>query len=107
MLSSISEGLPLVLLEAFAAGIPAVATDVGSCRQLIMGEGAEDEAIGSAGGVVDINNPQALAEESLRLLTDRGHWERARQSAINRVERFYTHQKMFDGYRELYRLGML
>jgi glycosyltransferase involved in cell wall biosynthesis len=107
VLSSISEGLPLVLLEAFAAGIPAVATDVGSCRQLIMGEGAEDEAIGPAGGVVDINNPQALAEESLRLLTDRGHWERARQSAINRVERFYTHQRMFDGYRELYRLGML
>jgi glycosyltransferase involved in cell wall biosynthesis len=37
VLSSISEALPLVLLEGFAAGVPAVATDVGSCRQLIYG----------------------------------------------------------------------
>jgi glycosyltransferase involved in cell wall biosynthesis len=107
VLSSISEGLPLVLLEAFAAGVPAVATDVGSCRQLIMGEGMEDEAIGPAGGVVDINNPQALAEEVLRLLEDREQWESARNSAVTRVERYYTHQRMFDGYRELYLKGML
>ncbi len=33
-LSSISEGMPLVILEGFAAGVPCVATDVGSCRDL-------------------------------------------------------------------------
>lgn len=107
VLSSISEGLPLVLLEAFAAGIPAVATDVGSCRQLIMGHGNEDEALGAAGGVVGINNPQALAEEALRLLVDPVLWKQAQQAAVARVERFYTQQRMFASYNDLYRRGML
>jgi glycosyltransferase involved in cell wall biosynthesis len=48
VLSSISEALPLVLLEGLAAGVPAVATDVGSCRQLIYGLSEEDQALGAA-----------------------------------------------------------
>lgn len=106
VLSSVSEGLPLVILEAFAAGLPVVATDVGSCRQLIMGFGEEDEAIGAAGGVVGINNPQALADESLRLLNDPARWKQARLSAITRVERYYTQKQMFDSYHEIYRKGL-
>lgn len=54
VLSSISEALPLVLLEGFAAGVPAVSTDVGSCRQLIEGLDDEDRALGRAGEVVGI-----------------------------------------------------
>lgn len=106
VLSSVSEGLPLVILEAFAAGIPVVATDVGACRQLIMGHGPEDEAIGTAGGVVGINDPHGLATETLRLLNDPLQWQQARQAAITRVERYYTHKRMFDSYRELYRRGV-
>lgn len=106
VLSSISEGLPLVLLEAFAAGIPAVVTDVGACRQLIMGHGGEDEALGAAGGVVGINNPQALSEEALRLLTNPALWRQAQQAAVSRVERFYTQQRMFDSYSDLYCKGI-
>ncbi len=56
------EGLPLVALEGFAAGVPLVSTDVGSCRQLVEGVGEEDQALGVAGGIVPINSPQALAE---------------------------------------------
>lgn len=37
VLSSISEALPLVILEGYAAGVPALSTDVGSCRQLVEG----------------------------------------------------------------------
>jgi glycosyltransferase involved in cell wall biosynthesis len=37
-LTSISEGMPLVILEAFAAGVPAVCTNVGSCSELIYGK---------------------------------------------------------------------
>ncbi len=47
VLSSISEALPLVILEGYAAGVPTVSTDVGSCRQLIEGLGEEDRALGS------------------------------------------------------------
>lgn len=42
VLSSISEALPLVILEAQAAGVPVVSTDVGSCRQLIDGLEPQD-----------------------------------------------------------------
>lgn len=105
-LTSISEGLPLVALEAYAAGLPLVATDVGSCRQLVEGVGEEDEGLGSAGGVVPINNPQAFADASLSLLNSRENWHKAQASAIARVERFYTHERMFTQYRELYEEGI-
>jgi polysaccharide biosynthesis protein PelF len=106
VLSSISEGLPLVIIESFAAGVPAVATDVGSCRQLIMGLGDEDEAIGAAGSVVGINDPHSLAEECLRLLTNQKLWDQSQHAAIKRVERFYSQKQMFDSYSELYAGGM-
>ena len=34
-LTSISEALPLVVLEGFAAGVPSITTNVGACRQMI------------------------------------------------------------------------
>lgn len=46
VLTSISEAQPLVLLEAGAASIPCVTTDVGSCREII--EGLPEEAPNSA-----------------------------------------------------------
>lgn len=103
VLSSISEALPLVLLEGFAAGVPAVTTDVGSCRQLIYGHGSEDEALGAAGAVVRIADPAALGDACVNLLTDHDAWRAARAAGIARVERFYTQQLMFNRYRALYR----
>lgn len=106
VLSSISEGLPLVVLEAFAAGVPCVTTDVGSCRQLIYGAGPEDEAIGAAGEVVPIANPQALADAAVRLLADPKRWQQAAAAAVKRVERYYTQPQMFAAYRALYEQAM-
>ena len=102
VLSSISEALPLVTLEGFAAGVPCVSTDVGSCRQLIEGHGDEDRAFGVAGAVVRIADPQALAEAALPLLTDAEKWHAASRAGIARVERFYTQALMFERYRALY-----
>ncbi len=102
VLSSISEGLPLVLLEGFAAGVPAVSTDVGSCRQLVYGLNEEDQALGAAGRIVGIADPQALAEAALELLTDEAAWRAASEVGIRRVETYYTQERMFDSYRTIY-----
>jgi glycosyltransferase involved in cell wall biosynthesis len=102
VLSSISEALPLVILEGFAAGVPCVSTDVGSCHQLIHGHGEADEALGSAGAVVQIADPQALGDAIVPLLADSARWHAASRAGVARVEQLYTQKLMFDRYRALY-----
>ncbi|MFC0399071.1 GT4 family glycosyltransferase PelF [Paraburkholderia rhizosphaerae] len=101
-LTSISEALPLVVLEGFAAGVPSITTDVGSCRQLIEGYGDDDRALGAAGLVVPIANPAAFAQAVVELLGDAPRWHAAQAAGIARVRRFYTKAQMIDQYRALY-----
>ncbi|CAN0622148.1 polysaccharide biosynthesis protein PelF [Burkholderia multivorans] len=102
VLSSISEALPLVMLEAFAAGVPVVTTDVGACSELIYGADADDAALGAAGRVVPIADPAALAHEALALLADEDEWHAAQHAGIARVERYYSQERMIGAYRALY-----
>lgn len=106
VLSSISEALPLVILEGYAAGVPCVSTDVGSCRQLIEGLDEEDRELGSAGGVVNIADPQALADAAMALLRDPARWREAQQAGIRRVEKYYTDDLMFARYRQVYETAL-
>jgi glycosyltransferase involved in cell wall biosynthesis len=103
-LSSISEGMPLVILEGFAAGVPCVATDVGSCRDLIEGGINEDDIrIGIAGAITGIANPEALANEYIRLLNfENGEWKRAQKASRDRVEKYYRQELFLGDYRDLY-----
>lgn len=103
-LSSISEGMPLVILEGFAAGVPCVATDVGSCRDLIEGGiNNEDRAIGKAGAVTGIANPDALAKEYVRFLDfQNGLWKKAQEAGLKRVQKYYRQEMFLDAYRALY-----
>ncbi len=102
ILSSISEALPLVILEGYAAGVPTISTDVGSCRQLIEGLDDEDKALGASGAVVNIADPQGLADAAVALLRDEDGWRAASQAGIARVERYYTDDLMFGSYRRVY-----
>ncbi|MEG0139479.1 MAG: GT4 family glycosyltransferase PelF [Comamonas sp.] len=102
VLSSVSEALPLVILEAQASGVPVVSTDVGSCSQLINGLDEADQALGSCGRIVGIANPEALADASLELLTDSQKWQEASAAGIARVERYYTDDLLFERYRQIY-----
>ena len=102
VLTSISEALPLVILEAYASGVPALATDVGSCRELIEGNNEEDKLIGFSGRVVQIANPEETAKAAIELLTDETVWKKAQKAAIERVERYYTQKDMFEKYRKIY-----
>lgn len=102
VLSSISEALPLVILEGYAAGVPTVATDVGSCKQLVYGLPGEDAALGASGAVVSIADPQALADAAIDLLNDQPRWQAAQTAAIQRVEKYYTQDLMFARYQQIY-----
>ncbi len=62
VLSSASEGLPLALLEYGQAGLPAVATAVGQCPE-VLGQGAH-------GLLVPPGSPEELCKEIRRLLAD-------------------------------------
>ncbi len=102
MLTSLSESLPLVVLEAFASGVPVVATDVGACSELIEGRDDQDRARGKAGRIVPIANPQASCDAVLELLDDTNAWTSARDAGISRVRALYDKSTMLEEYQSLY-----
>ncbi len=101
-LTSISEAQPLVILEAYAAGVPCVATDVGSCREMIDGSPDQGDELGSAGAVVGIGSPQATAQACVDLLANPERWKAAQKVGLARVEQFYSEELMFSRYRTIY-----
>ena len=64
-LTSISEGQPLALLEAMAAGRPCVATDVGCCRELLD----NTDGLGRAGIITPIMQPEKTARALIDILS--------------------------------------
>jgi glycosyltransferase involved in cell wall biosynthesis len=101
-LTSISEAQPLVLLEAGAAAIPCVTTDVGSCREIIEGLPEESPRLGPAGRVVRPMDAEATAEALRELLADpelrRACGERLRE----RVRLYFTSEASSGRYAALY-----
>jgi polysaccharide biosynthesis protein PelF len=102
MLTSISEAQPLAILEAFAAGVPCIATDVGACREQIEGGISEDRALGQAGRVVPFADAEALAKAAIELLSSPDTWRACQAAGIARVERHYSQSAMLDAYRSVY-----
>lgn len=102
VLSSISEGQPLVLLEAFCQGVPVVATDVGSCSELINGATREDRELGAAGLVVPFGRPDLLGEAIYKILSDNELREKMGQVAHQRVKAYYQESASTAKYVGLY-----
>jgi glycosyltransferase involved in cell wall biosynthesis len=80
LLTSHVEGMPNAVLEAMAAGLPVVATDVGGCRELV-----ED---GVTGLLVPPRDPDALAHALRRVTSDPGWRVEAGRAARQRAARF-------------------
>lgn len=101
-LTSISEAQPLVLLEAGAASVPGVATDVGSCRDIILGRADEEPPLGAGGFVTSLSNPLATAKGLADLLIDPELRKRCGEAIRRRTEKYYNKRVVDQLYRALY-----
>lgn len=102
MLSSISEGMPLAVLESFAAGVPCVATDVGSCKELLAGI-SEDDDFGKAGICIPPMDIQEMINAMYILSTNSEKRYKMGVAARNRVQKYFRHEDMIKSYSEVYR----
>ncbi len=94
-LSSHEEGFSNVILEAMAAGLPVVATDVGGNSEAVLD--------GVTGWLVPPKDANAMAEKIMDLLRDRekaADWGRRGQ---DRVKASFTIDRMVEAHMTLYR----
>ena len=94
VLSSHSEGLSLTLVEASATGKPIVATDVGGNAEVVEH--------GVTGLIVPADDPEALSQAMLAILTDPVKARRMGEMGRMRFERDFTLDAMTRKYEELY-----
>lgn len=100
LLTSLSEGQPLAVLEGMAAGRPAVTTDVGCCRELLEGVGDD---FGVAGFCVPPMHQRALAEAMIDMCQQEKERLRMGRNGQKRVEANYQHEQMLRRYEDLFR----
>ncbi len=80
VLPSLWEGLPTVIMESFAQGVPVLATDIPGTSELVQH--------GQTGWLVPPHNPAALARAIVTILNDPAGRERARQAGFQAVQQF-------------------
>lgn len=101
ILTSISEGQPLSILESFAAGRPCVTTDVGCCRELL--EGGGQDVLGPAGYCELPMHREGLADAMEKLCTKRNRRLRMGAAGKKRVALYYRKETMMEKYRAVYK----
>lgn len=99
LLSSISEGQPLAILEGFACAKPFVCTNVGGCRELIEGR---DDSYGPAGYVVPVMHYEEMAGFIIKLCENKELRLEMGQNGFNRVADYYKRTAFINSYRKIY-----
>jgi len=94
VLPSRAEGFPLSILEAMLAGLPVIATDVGSVREAVID--------GVTGFVVPPDDASALATAMALLGNDRGLRHEMGKAGRERVLEHFSLQGMAAAYEDLY-----
>ena len=99
ILTSISEGQPLTILESYAAHKPVIATDVGNCRELIYGD---KEGEKPAGILTHIMNLEEISEAMVELAENDKMRKDMGEAGYERVMAGYKVQDMKQVYRGIY-----
>ncbi len=99
ILTSISEGQPLTILESYAARKPVIATDVGNCSGLIYGE---DDGIGQSGILTHIMNVEEITSAILTLAENEKMRLEYGENGYARLMKKYTIQHMKQTYDDIY-----
>ncbi|MEZ7891250.1 MAG: GT4 family glycosyltransferase PelF [Candidatus Wallbacteria bacterium] len=102
VLTSITEVQPLVMLEAMAAGIPVVSSNVGACREMVHGDAFADQKLGACGIITKIKSPDETAEAVIKILNAPGLWREMAISGQKRVQAYYQKKRLISSYREIY-----
>ena len=103
VLTSVSESQPLSVLEAGAAAIATVATNVGACREILFGRSDEHPALGDGGILTDVAAPEQTAAAVGALLGDHDRRRRLGLAMQKRVKRYYDLNAVDDAYATIYR----
>ena len=94
LLMSEKEAFGLVLLEAFACGVPAVATAIGGIPEVV-----ED---GRNGFLVELGDSETAAKRITELLTDEVLHARMKKNALNTVQEKFSSEQIVSQYEQLY-----
>jgi len=95
VLSSISEGLPVSMLEAMAAGLPAIVTEVGGLPELV--------ALSGAGTTVPVRDVDCLARAIVEFANHRHDLAGLGERASGCYRTHFTPDRMAEEYLTLYR----
>lgn len=94
VLSSLWEGMPLSVLEAFSAAKPVLATDIPGTREVM--------AAGETGWMAPPRDAPAFAEALRKVLHESEKLPEIGRKALGRWEREYSFEKMIHRYRQVY-----
>ncbi len=101
LLTSISEGQPLSVLEGMAAGIPYICTNVGDCKTLL--EGNENDDLGEAGFIVPVMDTTALTKKIVNCANNKDKLLKMGLIGKKRVSKYYKKEYYLDKFREIYK----
>ncbi|QDV39717.1 glycosyltransferase [Tautonia plasticadhaerens] len=94
LLTSISEGIPLTLIEAMAAGLPVVSTDVGGVAEVVEP--------GRTGLLAPAGDPEAIADRVATLIGEDRQRAELGDLGRQRARELFSETRMVGHYAELY-----
>ncbi len=94
VLPSLAEGLPVVILEAMACGIPVVATSVGGNEEIVKD--------GVTGTIVPPGDSESLARAIIYNLENPEVSNRMGERSYERVKKYFTRQQMLERTFKIY-----